>query len=98
MTQVQFDYGERYRLIAEGHATGSVEVCAAVSTITQSLYGYVYNLQRTGDAEIVEKSIASGKFSLCAKGDDRLRGAFELAKQGLLQLANSFPEYVAIKK
>ena len=38
--------GQRCILSAQGHATGSVEACAAVSGILSALAGYVTNALR----------------------------------------------------
>lgn len=99
MTRVSFDYGlDNLAIRAEGHATGSEEVCAAVSSLTLSLLGYVLNEQRRGEALISQQVLEPGRFYLRASGGDKLRGAFEMTKQGMEQLQNSFPEFVAVEK
>lgn len=99
MTKVKVHLGEgRFFLTAEGHATGSEQVCAAVSAITLTLLGYVLNLEQEGQAEVRGKKAESGLFQLNAKGGERCRAAFEMAVQGLLQLENTFPSYVSVKK
>jgi uncharacterized protein YsxB (DUF464 family) len=98
MTKVKVHLGkDRYFLTAEDHATGSEQVCAAVSAITLTLLGYVLNLEQAGQAEICGKRAESGLFQLNAKGGEKCRAAFEMAAQGLLQLEGSFPQYISVK-
>lgn len=85
-------------MLAEGHATGSDAVCAAVSAITLSLLGYVATLEKRGEAKIWEQKVEEGLFCLCAQGDERCKGAFAMAIHGLCQLENSFPQYISVKK
>lgn len=97
MTKVAFDYGlDNLEIRAEGHATGSEQVCASVSTLTLSLLGYAINAQRRGDVLISQQLLEPGRFYLRASGNEQLRGAFEMTRQGMMQLEKSFPEYVTI--
>lgn len=53
MTQVYAERdGQRCILSAQGHATGSVEACAAVSGILYALAGYVTNAMRERYVEV----------------------------------------------
>lgn len=82
----------RYYLCCEGHATGSKEVCAAVSAIAYTLAGYLANADEwaeidldEGYAEIVFDSV-----------NPKLIAAWEMAVFGLRQLANSFKDYIQV--
>lgn len=99
MTRCKVELGPDILVLqAQGHATGSEQVCAAVSAITLSLLGYALNIQARGEGLVSQQKAEPGEFYLRASGDARLRGAFEMAKQGLLQLENSFPQYIAVER
>lgn len=99
MTEAKYSGGGNlYTLSAIGHATGDQNVCAAVSTLVQTLMGYLVNLERQEEATILNREYGDGVFRVTASGGDRCRGAFEVAWFGFCQLAHSFPEQVSIKK
>ena len=76
----------RYSVVCEGHATGSVEVCAAVSTLVYTLLGYLKN----ADGVAVENElIADGYTEIEFTGGKSARVAYELISIGFLQLAKS---------
>lgn len=86
--------GDRFSLSLEGHATGSVEVCAAVSCLIYSLAGYI----RSSPGAAVEcLELASGKAVLAFRGGAEAKGAFEAAVVGLLQLAAQYPEQLIVE-
>jgi len=84
-----------YRLTAVGHATGSREVCAAVSGIVYALGGYLKNLERAGAVKLGAFMLESGAAAIEADGKD-LRAPFEMAAIGLLQIAEKYPDGVAV--
>ncbi len=80
-------------MICEGHATGSVEVCAAVSTLVYTLLGYLNN----ADGVAVENAeLADGYAEIEFAGGECARVAFELICIGFLQLAMAKGEHVEI--
>ena len=97
MTEVRYskllkDGVPQFYLCCEGHATGSQDVCAAVSAIVTSLAGYLANADiwftsclDEGYAEIVFDS-----------DDEKLAGAWGLAVFGLKQLENTFGDYIRV--
>ena len=97
MTQVYAELeGGRCLLDVEGHATGSPEVCAAVSGIVYALAGYVANAERDGHGEIYSMRMDSGRALLHVHGDDRVCGACEMALIGLMQIAKQHPEHINV--
>ena len=80
MTQVYAERdGQRCILSAQGHATGSVEACAAVSGILYALAGYVTNAMRERYVEVYTWRMESGDVQLDFDGDDGTAAAFEMA-------------------
>ena len=94
MTRVTLkEDGGRYSVICEGHATGSVEVCAAVSTLVYTLLGYLKN----ADCVAVEsEELADGYAEIEFSGGECARVAFELIRIGFLQLAMAKGELIEI--
>ena len=83
----------RYSVVCEGHATGSVEVCAAVSTLVYTLLGYLKN----ADGVAVENAeLADGYAEIEFLGGECARVAFELICIGFLQLAMAKGELIEI--
>lgn len=94
MTRVTLkEDGGRYSVICEGHATGSVEVCAAVSTLVYTLLGYLKN----ADGVAVENAeLADGYAEIEFSGGECARVAFELICIGFLQLGQSSEKFIEI--
>lgn len=89
--------GGEYRLQLLGHATGSPQVCAAVSGIVYALAGWLNNdsVHQTRPPGI---TLESGLSEITAYGDSYVETAFELAEVGLLQIAKQYPEYLCVKR
>lgn len=83
--------GGRWRLDAAGHATGSREVCAAVSAIVYALANYLQTLELEEGitAKIFTMRLKSGDTILEAEGGDEVRRAFELTAAGLARIAEN---------
>lgn len=98
MTRVYIEQdGDRCILSARGHATGSEQVCAAISGILYALAGYLTNAVRERYVEIYEYRIKSGDVRLDFNGDGGTTAAFEMAVIGLLQIEQGSPGYVSVK-
>lgn len=82
----------RYYLCCEGHATGSQDVCAAVSAIAYTLAGYLANSD-TWNVRDLDEGYTEIVFDAI---DQKLVGAWEAAVFGLKQLANTFGDYVQV--
>ena len=79
--------GEHYRIEAKGHATGSVEVCSAVSMLLFTLVNYV--------ADRADYDLKSGHSWVEWFGSpipyDMISGGFQL-------LARDYPDYLKIER
>ncbi len=97
MTYVYCDVGdEKYFLRAVGHAEGSPEVCAAVSSIVYALAGYLENAKALNTAEVYDQKLESGDVEIYFGGDDTARAVFEMAVIGIMQIAKAHPELVQV--
>lgn len=94
MTRVTLkEDGGRYSVICEGHAVGSCEVCAAVSTLVYTLLGYLKN----ADGVAIEcEELADGYAEIEFSGGECARVAFELISIGFLQLGQSSAKFIEI--
>lgn len=96
MTKVRYGFdGDRAFVEAKGHATGSETVCAGVSAILFALAGYLKNDE---GAHILAFRLTPGDALLRARGGKEMRGAFEGAVIGLLQLAKSYGDFVSAEE
>lgn len=75
---------------AEGHATGSEQVCAAVSGIMYALAAYAINCK---NCEILRLELEPGHAVVCARGG-KIVPAYRMAALGLGQIAAQYPEYI----
>lgn len=91
MTKAVVSLGPVCRLRAEGHATGSPQVCAGVSAIVCALEGYL-------EAEGLEheRDVAPGEASLFARWSREVEAAFTLAAIGLLRIAKGYPSFLQV--
>ena len=98
MTQVYAEHsGNRCILSAKGHATGSVEVCAAVSGILYALAGYLTNAVRERYIEFYENRMEEADVLLDYNGDEGTSAAFEMAVIGLAQIGKQYPEFLKME-
>lgn len=98
MTQVYADRsGNRCILSAQGHATGSVEVCAAVSGVLYALAGYLTNAVRERYIEFYENRMETADVLLDFNGDNCTTAAFEMAVIGLAQIGQQHPEFLQVE-
>jgi len=88
LTEVTLDKaGERYSVIAVGHADTEA-ACAAVSTLIFTLAGYLHNIP----CRIMEEKLDSGDAKISWRGRQKdARCAFDMAAVGFMQLAQSYP-------
>lgn len=97
MTQIQIGQcGNRYTLRADGHATGSDETCACISTVLYGLAGYLINLRNDGRAQQEENSMGSGRVVLTFRGGAEVSAAYDMAEITLLQLSKAKPDYLCV--
>ena len=94
MTRVTVNKDEgRYLIRCEGHAVGSAQVCAAVSTLIYTLLGYLKN---AGDIIVESEEIADGYAEVEFTGGDSARVVFELIYIGFLQLERANRDLIQI--
>lgn len=80
-------------LAANGHATGSEQVCAAVSAAMFGLLGYIQN---TGVGTSIA-DLAPGRAVLAFDRTERSEAAWELAVITLAQVAMRYPRYIRVE-
>jgi len=96
MTNITYyRYENGFQIESKGHAgyapQGSDIVCAAVSTLTQTL------LYRMSDLTInYNWKIGDGYMYVEAKGDASVMEAFDTILTGLKLITNEFPKYVKV--
>lgn len=83
-------HGGIHRIECIGHATGSEQVCAAVSGLMTALAGYLVN---HNEQNIKHITLESGNGVIMFKG---AHAAFEMTKIGLLQIAQAYPKYFCV--
>lgn len=89
--------GSRYLLSAQDHATGSEQVCAAVSALVYAFAGYAANAKEQGRAEVYSMRLDSGKALIHCSGDQAVGAAFDTVVLGLMQVALSSPDYLTVE-
>lgn len=89
--------GGRVLVTAQGHATGSDNMCGAISGILYALAGFVHNKEREGTATIYTFRDKPGDFALHCDGDNDLLTAVEMTTIGLQQLEQAEPELIRVE-
>lgn len=87
-------HGDSYLVQAKGHATGSVEVCAAVSGILYALAGFLQNRQDAVRDVHVKLESADAEIRFC--GGDGADAVFMQTVIGLAQLEAARSEYISV--
>lgn len=87
----------RYLLSSEGHATGSEQVCAAVSALVYAFAGYVENAKIEGNATVYNMRLDSGKALIHCHGSREVGAAFDTVVLGLKQVELSHPELIRVE-
>lgn len=86
-----------HTLLVVGHANyaeyGKDIVCAGVSAIVQALIGWI---EENYKADCISIDPKEGEVIISCYGGEDLATAFSMASIGLGQLADSYPDYVAI--
>ena len=93
MTQVYLEQaGKKFMVKCQGHATGSVEACAAVSCLVYTLAGWIRNTSVLLEKEKLEDGDALIQF----RGGSAAETAFDVITVGFLQLQEQYGEYVSV--
>lgn len=95
MTSVTLNEDDgRYVVEAVGHATGSAQTCAAVSTLMFSVMGYLANAD---GVDVVNEDHTEGYFLIEFSGGDAARVIFEFLQIAFLQLEKKYGEFLMVK-
>lgn len=93
MTKVYLEQdGKRYTVSCKGHATGSVEACAAVSCLVYTLAGWLRNSSVLG----LEERLNDGDALIRYTGRDAAETAFDMICVGFLQLQAAYPQQIDV--
>lgn len=84
----------RYYIRAEGHATGSRTVCAAISGLVYALAGY---LQNSCGIRTECERLTDGYAELIFSGGDDAEAVYSMCLIGLLQIEEQYPEYIEVE-
>ena len=82
-----------FEVTCDGHATGSDAMCTAISTLTQTLYGWVRNKE---DVKISQQAIVPGHFHLRFHGGNAGE-VFFYVLVGMLQLQETDSEHISVE-
>ncbi len=85
--------GDRYTVSAQGHATGSMEVCAAVSTLLYTLDAFLHN----ATADVMLERLEPGDALIVFAGGAEAATAFDFVTVGFMQLAISDPATIKVE-
>lgn len=83
----------KYAVEAQGHAEGSVQACAAVSTVMYSLIGFLANVE---GVELETEDIADGYFLVEFSGGALAQAMYDFCLIAFLQLEKNYGEYVTV--
>lgn len=87
------EHGGHFYISATGHATGSVEVCAAISGLLYALCGYLQNSENVSD---VSFKLCDADASVSFYGEAEARAVYEMTLIGLLQIEQTNKEYISV--
>ena len=98
MTQISISKkSNRYKVAIDGHAgfarRGEDIVCAAVSMLYYALLGTVENDRAVS---FIKSTHENGFATLSFIGGVNSPGAFEMAKEGFMQLTRTYPKFVSL--
>ena len=94
MTRVSLTAAEgRYAVECQGHATGSVEACAAVSALMYSLIGYLINEE---SIDVLGQELKDGYSYAVFSGGIAARTLYDLMTVAFLQLESKLGEYISV--
>lgn len=84
--------GPTYTVRCQGHATGSVEACAAVSCLVYTLAGWLHNMATLTLHEKLESADAEIIFA----GGKEAETVFDMICVGFLQLEKEYSAFVSV--
>lgn len=84
--------GQRYTVSCRGHATGSVEACAAVSCLVYTLAGWLHNAA----VPVLKEKLEDGDALIQYHGGAGAETAFDMICVGFLQLQEQYGAYIDV--
>lgn len=94
MTRVLLEQrGNRFTVSCQGHATGSQDVCTAVSCLIYTLAGWLRNASVLVQKQRLDAD-ADALLQFC--GGDNAETAFDVICTGFLQLECTYPQYISV--
>lgn len=93
MTRVYLEQdGQRYTVSCKGHATGSVEACAAVSCLVYTLAGWLRNTS----VLVLKAELNDGNAQIQYHGGAAAETAFDMICVGFLQLQEQYGDFISV--
>lgn len=94
MTKVYCErYGSCFKVRARGHAEGSPEVCAAISSLLYALAGYLENDKKI---TTISRKLDSGDVYISFYGGIRAWTVYDMTLIGLMQIEKSHPDHIKV--
>lgn len=88
--------GDSYLISIQGHATGSEQVCAAVSSIAYMLAGYLINAEAAKKLTANIHDLTDASVVVRFVGGVEANTIYNAVVIGLKQIANSYNDYIKI--
>lgn len=93
MTRVYLEQdGRRFLVSCQGHATGSTEMCAAISCLVQTLDGWLDQ----EECAVTERKVEPGTAVLRFSGGARCKAVFDLLVTGFFCLAATDQQHISV--
>lgn len=93
MTRVYLEQdGNRYTVTARDHATGSVEMCAAISTLIYTLEGWL----RNSTVLVLDSTVEDGNVRIVFVGGSNCETVFDMVTVGFLRLQATDPKHISV--
>ena len=93
MTKVYLEQdGKQYTVSCKGHATGSVEACAAVSCLVYTLAEWLAH----SSVDVLKSEMEDGRVMIQYSGGDAAETAFDLICVGFLLLQAEYSEFISL--
>lgn len=77
----------------DGHATGSAEICAAISSLTCMIQGYLHN---DPEVRVSREVVREGDVNIIAAGGREFRAVCRAFLIGLMQIEQAYPTLIKV--
>lgn len=96
MTRVRLTKrGNAFTVAADGHATGSKEVCAAVSCLICTLASWLGTHDEIASSIAIRDGAASAEISFSGK---EAESVYDFVRTGFLALSERYGEYISVSE